>query len=221
MDSVGPLFAFMLGVSGSLHCVGMCGPLAMALPSGKRPVIGRLVYSLGRLFTYTLIGLVAGSVGYLISSAGFQKTLSISAGILILVMALVQWSGNSRLSAFSLIGRWTSGIKSLFRNLFGNRSAIGMFLIGVVNGLLPCGLVYLAAVGAAASHSTLQGISYMLAFGIGTLPAMFVMSFAGSWMGNKWRRAFTDLSPFVAAVVAVWLIYRGVNFEVASCCRHH
>ncbi|MCX6291007.1 MAG: sulfite exporter TauE/SafE family protein [Bacteroidetes bacterium] len=219
------LTAFLVGFLGSFHCIGMCGPIAMALPldktSSSAMLTGRLLYNSGRIITYSILGLAFGMIGHTIAMAGFQKNLSIAAGILILVVAVISLAW-TKINSFSFIlAGYTTGLKNTFRKLFGQRSRTTLFLIGIVNGLLPCGFVYLALAGAAASGNFFDGMAYMLFFGFGTLPVMLSLSVAGNILGFRFRKYISKATPFVAAALAVFLIMRGINMQDGSCCHHH
>jgi sulfite exporter TauE/SafE len=219
------LTAFIVGFLGSFHCIGMCGPIALALPvnqaSPSAMFKGRLLYNFGRIITYSMLGIVFGYIGHTIALAGFQKSLSIVTGISVLIVVLLTLTWK-KLSSFSfVIAGYTSKIKSIFRNLFGKKSMFTLFLIGVVNGLLPCGFVYLALAGAAASGNFLDGMSYMFLFGLGTLPVMFTLAIAGNLFGFRFQKQLKKATPFIAAALAVFLIMRGINMHDGSCCHHH
>jgi uncharacterized protein len=216
--------AFLVGFLGSFHCIGMCGPIALSLPVNKASVTsiigGRVLYNSGRIMTYALLGLVFGLIGHTISLAGFQKGLSIAAGISILLIAFVSY-GPSKIPSMNIaFVKFTSAIKRAFRRLFGLKSKITLFLIGAVNGLLPCGFVYLALAGASATGGFLSGMNYMLLFGAGTVPVMITLSLAGNFFGLKFNRLVRRASPFIAAGLAVFLIVRGINMPQHSCCNH-
>jgi len=217
--------AFVVGFLGSIPCVGMCGPIAMALPvensSSNRQIIGRMLYNSGRVVTYSALGLLAGWFGHSLATAGFQQSLSILSGLLLLILAV--WPMVSRRSFYleTIVYKLTGRIKNIFRRLFRARGNTTLFLIGLVNGILPCGFVYLALAGAATSSHALDGMLYMLFFGLGTLPAMLSLSMATSLFSPAIRRFFSAWTPYVAILLAVLLLYRGFTIVPASCCRLH
>ncbi|MBK6444530.1 MAG: sulfite exporter TauE/SafE family protein [Bacteroidetes bacterium] len=217
--------AFLVGFLGSFHCVGMCGPIALALPLEKKSnwsfFSGRLLYNGGRVLTYSVLGLLVGIIGHTIAMAGFQKVLSIATGILILIIAMLPFL-IKRVNYLNLfLVRYTSKIKGLFKVLFGLRSRKTLFLIGVVNGLLPCGFVYLALAGAATTGTMAEGMSYMLLFGLGTVPMMLTLTMAGNIFSLRTRMIIQKISPFIAVSVAILLIARGLTIDNHSCCQHH
>jgi sulfite exporter TauE/SafE len=221
--------AFILGLAGSLHCAGMCGPLALALPHPGRGVAGfvggRLLYQAGRIVTYVLLGLVFGLVGRSLAMAGVQRWVSVAAGMLILLgLVMSGWSG--------LAGPWTAWVnqvKGWLGVLLRRRSMGSLGLLGLVNGLLPCGLVYVACAGATASGEIGGGMLYMGVFGLGTVPMMLGLSLSGQAIPVRWRFRMQRLIPFSVGVVGVLLVLRGMSLGIpwispdltaGTCCAH-
>ena len=213
--------AFLVGFLGSFHCAGMCGPIALALPQAATPsgsVTGRFLYNAGRIVTYACMGLAAGWLGHLLAIAGFQQALSIGAGVLILAVAGISYFAVRPLPAAG-IARMAAPLKRRFAALFGRRSLLTFLSIGLLNGLLPCGFVYLALAAAAAAGTVTGSVAYMLWFGLGTLPMMLFLSLAGNFFGRRFGRMVNRFTPVVAVAVAALLIYRGMSMTGASC--HH
>ena len=185
--------AFLLGLVGSLHCAAMCGPLVVAVSSagGSRSPFGtsRLVYNSGRIATYCAIGLLFGAVGKTFVLAGLQRWLSLGAGAAILLGLLLS-------TRFAL--------KTPFAS---------QFLLGTLNGLLPCGLVYIAAAGAATTLSPLGGALHMGAFGAGTLPMMLGIGAASGRLRPIALR-FQKLIPICVVLVAMLLLLRGMALGI-------
>lgn len=202
--------AFILGLAGSLHCLGMCGPLALALPAGApdraRFAIGRAAYNAGRIVTYCLLGVAFGAVGQTLAFAGWQRGLSIAAGIAMLAAAFA----SHRLSASVQIPLFRKAWSALLRN----RGMASLFAIGLLNGLLPCGLVYVALAGAAATGSAAQGAVFMALFGMGTFPAMLAVALAGRMVSLPLRLRFQRAVPYAISFVAVLLILRGLDLGI-------
>lgn len=209
---------FTVGILGSAHCIGMCGPIALVLPvaerSGMRYVLGRVVYNGGRVVTYVAMGLVVGFLGRRIAIAGFQQTLTVVLGVAVLVAALVPVAGTKLAARWSPLRRFhqwlTAGLGALLRR----RSLSSLGLIGLLNGLLPCGLVYLALAGAAATAEEFRAMLFMAGFGAGTIPAMLAVSLAGSVIPIQWRHRLTRMVPAVMAIVGMLLILRGLNLGI-------
>ncbi len=210
--------AFTIGLLGSLHCIGMCGPIALSLPyggAGRLAAAGNgLLYNLGRTFTYVLIGSLFGLLGKGIFLAGYQSALSISMGVLMLILAFFSTDLESRIARLSFLQKPLFRLKSALGNLIRAKSHTSFLGIGMLNGLLPCGLVYMAVVGAVSTGSVWKGAAYMGLFGLGTIPLMLFTSLAGNWIGVQVRRRIRAVLPFMLALIAVLLIFRGLNFDL-------
>lgn len=206
--------AFLLGLVGSAHCAGMCGPLVMALPVGKSgggsSVLGPLIYNLGRIATYGLLGLLVGLVGQTFVLAGFQRWISLAAGFAL----LIGLTASSRSAWQTPAWKTVAWLKSAFARLLRQRTFTALLGLGAINGLLPCGLVYVAAAGAITSGSFLGSVEYMLAFGLGTLPMMFGMALAGKTLQFTVRLRLQKLIPISVALLAVLLILRGMSLGI-------
>ena len=207
--------AMVLGLGGSLHCGGMCGPLMMALFSGVGGDAvsrgrSRVAYHTGRLLTYALIGLVFGLLGRGFQVAGWQRAVSVVAGILLLVGGAVA----SRLSLDAWLVRSVGWVKALFRLGMGRKTIGSLVFLGMVNGFLPCGLVYAAGVSAAASGNPWSGALSMLVFGVGTLPLLLVVDRLGQRFSATSRARFQKAVPWVVASVGVLLIVRGLALGI-------
>ena len=221
--------ALILGLVGSLHCAGMCGPLALALPpAGKTAfacLVGRLAYHLGRILTYALLGILFGILGRTLFLAGIQRWVSIALGVALLAGLIasrkrVWWRPVNRL-VDTLQGRMSS--------LLRQRSILSLITLGLLNGLLPCGLVYVAGTAATATGGLLSSVTYMAAFGLGTLPLMLAISLSGRLIPVPLRLKLARLIPVSVFLVASLLILRGLSLGIpflspilnaggASCC---
>ena len=168
--------AFILGLLGSLHCIGMCGPIAFMLPvdrSHSAKKIGQIsIYHFGRLLAYGLIGLIFGLVGKGLYIFGLQQQLSIVIGILMIVVVVLPYKTFNRYNLSKPIYKVISKVKSGLGQAMKRKSADTFLTIGFLNGFLPCGLVYMAVFGSLASASAIQGSLYMMLFGLGTVPLM-------------------------------------------------
>lgn len=217
--------AFLVGFLGSFHCAGMCGPIALALPvdrNSKSAILtGRLLYNAGRILTYSVMGLAAGLIGHSIALAGFQKALSVSSGVIIILIAAASLL-HTRINFLNrYVVRFTNMIRNRFRKYFSQRSMSTLFMIGTINGLLPCGFVYLALAAAIGTGSITGSTGYMSLFGLGTLPMMLLISLSGNFFGLKFNRFINKATPYVAMAVAALLIARGISMTDHSCCHHH
>jgi sulfite exporter TauE/SafE len=212
--------AFLVGLLGSVHCLGMCGPIALALPlkngSPWQKVSGRLVYNSGRIFTYSLIGLLIGGLGWGLAFSTSQQNLSVGMGVLLLLVLVTPARFTRRLNPLSPIARFTSDMKQRFSTLFRQRSNQALLLMGLLNGLLPCGLVYVALAGAVAMGSSAGGMAYMALFGLGTLPVMLATSLAGQWLSFSRRAILSKVAPVFTFVLACLLILRGLNLGISG-----
>lgn len=207
--------AFLLGVAGSAHCIGMCGPIALAVPymgpgRGARWSAALLLNG-GRLATYVLLGAAVGTFGWGLRIAHLQQGVSVAAGVLLLAALLVPRVFHRPTGRIALgIGR-TRGL--LVRTL--RRTAPeALFLTGVLNGLLPCGLVYLALIAAAATGSVTGGMGFMALFALGTWPALIAVRLGGTLLGPRLRMLLRRASPVMVSGMAVLLILRGLGLGI-------
>ena len=203
------------GFFGSVHCVGMCGPLALSLPGAAharwRYVAERLLYNVGRALTYTVLGAAVGGLGVLVSFSGVQQWVSIGVGTLMIGGALIPWVSRriSRLEQVParFLGRVLKPIQSLYRT-GGSAAMLG---VGILNGLLPCGFVYAALATAVTASDLYTSMAFMAAFGLGTIPAMFAVSMLGRLVSAQWRARLQALIPIGLVIVGVLLILRGLS----------
>jgi sulfite exporter TauE/SafE len=209
--------ALALGLLSSFHCVGMCGAIAFSLPTqhlkGVKKTAGILLYNSGRISTYTLLGLLFGLVGRQIELAGFQQWFSIIAGVTILFI-VIQTSAKKpvfHLPGFKKLNLW---VQKLVAKFLSARSMSSMYMLGMANGLLPCGLVYLAITGALAAGTVAGAAGFMAAFGFGTFPALFLLSYFGYIISISTRNTMKKAVPYVVCAMAVLLILRGMNLDI-------
>lgn len=206
--------AFMLGVAGSAHCAGMCGPLALALPTGGKSGLAlapsRAFYNAGRVTTYCLLGVLFGWIGRSLALAGVQRWVSIGLGVAILLGIFVA-RARALTMRFTLPVTW---LKMALGRLLRQQNLASQYLLGVLNGLLPCGLVYIACVGAAATGGLFSSVQYMLVFGVGTVPMMLTLGLAGQALPVAFRLRLQKLIPVCLALVAALLILRGLSLGI-------
>lgn len=211
------LSGLALGALSSFHCVGMCGPIAFALPVHFLPkqqkLVGILLYNIGRVFTYALMGLLFGIAGRSVYLGGFQQWFSIVLGIMVL-MILIQTSVGKNYLHIRSFDKLQQAVQDFIAARLQQQSIPGLFVLGMANGLLPCGMVYLAITGALAAGSVEGGVGFMAAYGLGTLPAMFLLSYFGMMVGISTRNMIKKAMPFVVAFMAVMLILRGMNLGI-------
>jgi sulfite exporter TauE/SafE len=211
------LAAISLGFLGSFHCIGMCGPIAFSIPvkrtSSTSVLAGSLIYNSGRIITYTIIGFLFGLLGQGIALAGWQNALSITLGVLILFILFLPNAIPLRYNAglfFGLIEK----IKSQLRKLFSIHTSSSLLLIGILNGLLPCGLVYLGVAGAIATGSAINGALFMAVFGIGTFPAMISLTVIRDYISLRIRERIRRTIPIFVGIMGILLILRGMNLGI-------
>jgi sulfite exporter TauE/SafE len=210
--------AFVLGLVGSVHCLGMCGPIVLVLPGaareGWRFIVGRVLYSVGRAITYAFMGLIVGMIGQSIALAGYQRWLGIVAGALMVLSVLLPAVGMRRILPAKHFDRILGALKSRLGRMLGDSSTSSLFVIGLLNGFLPCGLVYMALAGSLAMASAPGGAAYMFLFGMGTLPMMFAASFAGGLITGEARRKITKLIPAGVVILGLLFILRGLSLGI-------
>jgi sulfite exporter TauE/SafE len=206
--------AFLLGLAGSAHCAGMCGPLALALPavgaSRGRFFAGRAAYNLGRLLTYSLLGAIFGLVGQTLLLAGVQRWVSIALGAALL-MGLFS---SRQLGLLKPVAKLVDRLKGHMGALLRQRSLVSLLVLGTLNGLLPCGLVYVACAGATATNHPASGAEYMALFGLGTVPMLLVISISGRFVPIAWRVHLRKAVPVSIFIVASMLILRGMSLGI-------
>lgn len=208
---------FIIGLAGSFHCVGMCGPIAMSLPSHSRSrwtfLRGRIIYNSGRIISYSLIGALFGFFGSRIFLFGAQRSLSIAIGVLILISVIVNISGKKHFINYTFFNRIYAGFKNLFGKYYKKNSSGTLLMIGIMNGFLPCGFVYIALSGALMTGEVSSGVIYMILFGLGTIPLMLGISFFGN-PDLKLRSYVRKLIPALTIILALLFIARGLNLGI-------
>jgi uncharacterized protein len=212
------LSALVLGFLGSLHCAGMCGPIALALPLNSRSwasrITGGLLCNSGRTITYILLGTIFGLAGMGLALGGLQQWTSIAAGVIMILSVVVPRIGKLSDGFSRLTSPLTNGLKKAFGKLFSQRTYGSLFMIGLLNGFLPCGLVYIALAGALVMSLALQGALYMLIFGIGTFPMMLAISLAGNLATQKLRQRMRLAIPYFIVLLGLLFILRGMNLGI-------
>lgn len=210
------ILAFFIGLIGSVHCIGMCGPLMFALPNVRNSIQlqirNQVLYHIGRIFTYGILGLIMGLIGATSLMKGWQQYLSIITGIF-----LIGFGTYHLLSRYLPISSNQSNmlmLPLLNKMSFWLKKPGGHFMVGTLNGLLPCGMVYLALASALNTGSATNGWLFMLMFGLGTLPLMLGASFIGHFFKNRLKIRFSGWLPFIFLVMGFWFILRGANLNI-------
>ena len=207
------LAAFSLGLMGSLHCVGMCGPLMLSVNSAgawKQPIL----YQAGRLTTYVFLGLILGAFGFGLQLWNAQSLITILSGALLIIFALLRWDPAQLLQRISGYGTFQLAVRKKMSSIIKKDSLQAHFGLGVCNGFLPCGLVYLAIVGAANMPTPIMGGGFMLFFGLGTLPLLVATLYAGRRLLFLKPHLLVRWSPLIMAAMGILLIWRGWNAHV-------
>lgn len=210
--------AFLTGLFSSLHCLGMCGPIALAIPSPSgdrfRFVSSRLLYNFGRITTYALLGAIIGLLGIGIQFGGLQQALSITLGLAILIGAFLSISVEQKLLQVKALDRALLKLRRSMSRLLARQGQPAHFGLGLLNGLLPCGFVYLALSGALLAGNSLDSAVYMMTFGLGTLPMMFGISLlSGKGQALLKKRYRPILNGFII-VFGCFLLLRGMGLGI-------
>lgn len=209
---------FVVGLFGSLHCVGMCGPIALALPvfgeTQLKILLGRILYNLGRIVTYSVMGALFGLFGSRLVLFGLQQNLSIALGALMLIYLLTPRKMKVKISEFGFYKKVVIFIKTNFSQLASKKSTSSLFIIGLLNGLLPCGFVYVGIAGALSTGSWLNGAAYMTLFGLGTFPIMLATAVLGKVINFKLHGRINKSIPVFAGILALLFILRGMNLGI-------
>ena len=209
--------AFVMGLAGSLHCIGMCGPLALSLPvshdNNLSRISGGLIYNSGRILSYAAMGLLFGSLGSLVIATKWQSGLSIVLGIIILLYLLFP-KKYLHFSTSTILGKPFMLLRQQLGKLFQSKRLSSLLFIGVLNGFLPCGLVYLALTSSVISASPVNGGMFMLFFGLGTFPMMFATVLMGNYLNQSLRQKIHKAVPALLFFMAVLLILRGMNLGI-------
>jgi sulfite exporter TauE/SafE len=210
---------FMLGLLGSMHCIGMCGPIALALPvnhlSPLKKYTGIFLYNAGRVFTYVILGLVFSTIGQQLFIGNYQRYLSVAIGVLIILAVLLDVSHRTRFFTFPVYQRFLSKLQSSMAILLRqDNSILSLFVIGFLNGWLPCGLVYIAISAAVAISEPLKGMMFMMGFGLATWPVMVTVSWLGKKFITPYRLQLQRILPVLVICMGVLFILRGMNLGI-------
>lgn len=212
------LSAVILGLMGSLHCVGMCGPIAFMLPvdhSNNVKKFGQIfIYHFGRLMAYGIIGLVFGLLGKGLSIFGAQQKLSIAIGVLMILVVLIPYKTFSKYNLSKPIYKVISKVKNQLGKELKKKSPDTFLTIGFLNGFLPCGLVYMALFGAVAMGNALQGSLYMMLFGLGTVPLMTAAIYFSNLLKGGIRQKVQKAIPVFVVIIGLLFILRGLGLGI-------
>ncbi len=212
------LSALILGLMGSLHCVGMCGPIAFMLPvdrTNNYKKFGQIfIYHFGRLLAYGIIGLVFGLLGKGLSIFGMQQKLSIAIGIIMILIVLIPYQTFNKYNLSKPIYKVISKVKNQLGKELKKKSPDTFLTIGFLNGFLPCGLVYMALFGSIAMGDALQGSLYMMLFGVGTLPLMTAAIYFSNLLKGGIRHKVQKAIPVFVIIIGALFILRGLGLGI-------
>ncbi|MBN8621824.1 MAG: sulfite exporter TauE/SafE family protein [Flavobacteriales bacterium] len=210
--------AIGLGFASGFHCIGMCGPIALSMGLTKKQAtnyyLQNLTYQFGRIFTYSLLGALLGIVGQGFEMAGFQQYLTIAVGILLILMAIFSFGGNDFASKIPFLSKFLLKVKMNLGKLLQKADYRSRFTTGILNGFLPCGMVYMALTASLAAGGIWQGASFMALFGLGTLPFMFAVVLLGNLMTTAFRIKILKFVPVLMIVLGGLFILRGLEIGI-------
>ncbi len=210
--------ALVLGILGSFHCIGMCGPIAFLLPLDQRNKNKRIFqlisYHTGRLLTYGLLGFVFGLAGKSLNLFGIQQQLSIIIGVSMIVMILIPSKILNRYYFSKPMYTFVAKVKNAMGVYLKKKNSKTFFTLGFLNGLLPCGLVYMAVFGALASGGATYGALYLVLFGLGTIPLMTVAIYLGNFLKGKAKQNILKAIPVFVVIIGLLFILRGMGLGI-------
>ena len=210
--------ALGLGFASGFHCIGMCGPIALSLGLTKKQAtnyyLQNLTYQFGRIVTYSFLGAVLGIVGKGFQMAGFQQYLTIGVGILLILMAVFSFGGKDFASKIPFLSKFLLKVKMNLGKLLQKADYRSRFSTGILNGFLPCGMVYMALTASLASGGIWQSATFMALFGLGTLPFMFAIVLVGNLMTTAFRIKILKFFPVMMIVLGGLFILRGLELGI-------
>lgn len=210
--------ALSLGLTSGFHCLGMCGPIALSLGLSKEKQLNfylkNLTYQFGRIFTYSFLGLILGVVGEGFSLAGVQSVLTIFSGVLLILMSLLSFKNLNFESYVPFFSGFLQKVKIKLGYLMRETGYSSRFLTGILNGFLPCGMVYMALTASLACGSIWQSGLFMILFGLGTLPFMFLAVLFGNMLTASIRNSFLKIVPFMMIILGCLFVMRGLEVGI-------
>ncbi len=196
----------------------MCGPIVVALPLKNHNLVskiaGTILYNSGRVVTYSILGILFGLLGRGIHMAGFQQWTSILLGVAMIISVLFPFFFREKITIGNLFSGFAARLILRLKKLFTDRSYFSLLMIGLLNGLLPCGLVYVAIAGAINSGTVLSGALFMMLFGIGTIPLLLIATLASDAIGQRVRSKMQRVVPYFVFFLGVLFILRGMSLGI-------
>ena len=210
--------ALIFGLAGGFHCVGMCGPIAFIIPinraSNSSLIFQTFLYHFGRILSYTIIGFIFGSIGKGLYLAGFQQRLSILMGIIMIAVTLVPVTIFNKYNFSKPLYKLINIVKHKLGLYLKQKSNRAIFSVGFFNGFLPCGLVYIALIGAISTGNSLKGALYMAFFGLGTVPLMTSAILLGNFVSISIRKKIQKVIPVFVIIIGILFILRGMGLGI-------
>lgn len=217
--------AFVFGLISSLHCIGMCGPIAIMLPVSRENRIEKgvqiVAYHLGRITSYCILGMIFGLFGKGLYLAGIQQQLSIVVGILMILFVLIPQNKLGQLNFLMPLYKLLNKLKRVLGNQFKKKGVFSLYLIGFFNGFLPCGMVYVALFAALATQDVVLAGVYMVLFGLGTIPLMSLMIYVKDLISDTFRAKILKTYPFVIMLIGMLFIMRGLGLDIPFVSPHN
>lgn len=208
----------LLGLAGGFHCVGMCGPIAFILPvnrdSKSSLIFQTFLYHFGRILSYAIIGVFFGLIGKGLYLSGFQQRLSVLTGIIMIALVFIPISIFNKYNFSKPLYRIIGKVKHKLGFYLTKKSNKALFLIGFFNGFLPCGLVYMALIGAISTGNAFEGTLYMVLFGLGTVPLMTSAVLLGNFVNLSLRKKIQKIIPAFVVVIGLLFILRGLGLGI-------
>jgi len=225
MSNIDILFIMSTAFLASIgHCVGMCGGIVVAYSSTKidqkkswlNQSISHLAYNIGRVVTYTILGVIFGALGKVSAFTATTKgILFLLTGVLMILAGLSLLGKLGFLNAIEVSFSNKSWFQKLFGKLMRTKSLGSFFALGMLNGIIPCGLVYSFAIIAASTASPLWGAITMASFGLATIPTLFFLGTVTKFLQKgTTRKVMMKISAFLVVAYGVFTLYKGYNFVV-------
>ncbi|TWP29787.1 sulfite exporter TauE/SafE family protein [Apibacter muscae] len=212
------VYALTLGLLSGTHCIGMCGPIAFSLGLEANNKVKyytqNFLYQLGRISTYSILGGILGIVGKSFNIAGYQQYVSIFAGVLLLLMVLLPGKNFELGGNLKFLNHFMIKVKMFLGKFIQKKDNTSRYLTGVLNGFLPCGVVYASLAASIAAGGIIQGMLFMAIFGLGTFPFMFITVLAGNFIGIKAKTKVTKVFPYFLALLGIIFILRGLEIGI-------
>lgn len=218
MEGLTPLAGLSIGLLSGYHCVGMCGPIAFSLgldaDNKFKFYTQNFLYQFGRITTYALLGAVVGIVGQSFDIAGYQRHISIIAGVLLILMVLLPGKATEIGTNLKPVNRFMVKVKIFLSRYLQKKDNTSRYMTGILNGFLPCGIVYFALASSLAAGGVVQGALYMACFGLGTFPFMFIVTWAGKLINLRVRNKVMKIFPYFMVVLGILFILRGTGLGI-------